>query len=437
MKYPPGSFTKNFAWHGTGLRKLHTSIGAGFAGKLVAVDRQKWRKDSGIKDASLELIPLNFFLHNKNGKISVDELVLQAVQYPHSQRFDRLALFALHLTRAGSGKGVIARPAMWANGFVREKLWSNGIWEAKALQDTPLDSFIDQRMEAKSEGRIKCRNNYRHLFELCDYWPTKLPEINSGAEQWIAAALFLAWDRYILDGGNSDKAQLLKLVSQDELHKLLGVSFDYAADRAKLLVELYADVGNINRFSKVAVAKVVATSKIIAAGHKSKLAAGDGGSSTTVSSSTPELTEEEQLAWLDQDSSDEVVERKSIQRDLLKRNRRKAAALKLVYENKCMFCSIKLQIAEDRFYSEAAHIKPLGKPHNGPDKIGNMLVLCPNHHLQYDWGHLRLQKVSSGYQILSSNKGDPLHGMALSPKHKLDDACISWHFDWFKPRKKS
>jgi putative restriction endonuclease len=32
----------------------------------------------------------------------------------------------------------------------------------------------------------------------------------------------------------------------------------------------------------------------------------------------------------------------------------------------------------DRGYSEAAHIRPLGRPHAGPDVLANVLSLCPN-----------------------------------------------------------
>jgi hypothetical protein len=105
MRYPPGSFTKNFAWHGTGLRKLHAAIRSGFRGALTAPSRDDWRKHSGINDSSLDLIPVNFFLRNAAGRMSVYELVVQALTQAHTLRFDRLALFALHLNRVGHGKG--------------------------------------------------------------------------------------------------------------------------------------------------------------------------------------------------------------------------------------------------------------------------------------------------------------------------------------------
>ena len=37
-----------------------------------------------------------------------------------------------------------------------------------------------------------------------------------------------------------------------------------------------------------------------------------------------------------------------------------------------------------RPYAEGAHIRPLGSPHDGPDKLENVLCLCPNHHVLFD-----------------------------------------------------
>ena len=31
-----------------------------------------------------------------------------------------------------------------------------------------------------------------------------------------------------------------------------------------------------------------------------------------------------------------------------------------------------------------AHIQALGRPHDGPDDLRNLLCLCPNHHAQFD-----------------------------------------------------
>ncbi len=49
-------------------------------------------------------------------------------------------------------------------------------------------------------------------------------------------------------------------------------------------------------------------------------------------------------------------------------------------------CSGKTRFALANAYSEDAHIRPLGRPHNGPDQPDNVLCLCPNHHVLFDAG---------------------------------------------------
>ena len=416
MAYPPGSFSKNFAWHGTGLRKLHTTIRRGFHDALAPIDRRTFRSDAGV-DGAIVLIPINFFLHNRDGHISIDELVFQALERDHSIQFDRLALFALNLSRVGggrdpsSGREIVARPAMWANEFVRECLWSEGKWQTSALGDVSLDEFMTDRMIAQGDVRVKCRNNYRHLFELCGYMPSRLSRINSGAEQWIASAMFLAWDRHTLDGGALDKSDLLELIESDELYKLLGVSQDYALAQADPLADLYEAVGGLNRLT---VAPKAPQPEEPAPPRPAV-----------------DLPEEAGLEWLEQELSDGVIERRAVERKEQVRDRRKAAALKRHYDNNCQFCGTRLQVADGHFYSEAAHIKGLGEPHNGPDTTTNMLVLCPNHHLQFDRGVISLRKVGINYQIRSKAAGDPLHGKTITLTHTLEDEYVRHHCAWF------
>lgn len=371
--------------------------------------------------------------------MSVDELVYQALERPHSARFDRLGLFALHLNRAGTGRRVEPRPAMWANEFVREKLWKKGTWIASALPDAPLDAFIQDRMNAQQDVRVKCRNNYRHLFELCEFWPTPLQTINTQAEQWIASALFLAWDRHILDGGANDKAALIKVIEDDELHKLLGVTKEYALDQSDSLVDLYISVGRLKRFLEAKKARAPAPAVAPVPDPPPAAAPAPAPAPAVAPAAAPRpkagLPEEEGLDWLDQEESDDVVERAMRTQLVQKRNRKIAAALKQHYDNSCQFCGSRLQVSEDRFYSEAAHIRGLGKPNDGPDKVSNLLVLCPNHHLQFDRGVLRLQKVGKNYLMRSKAPGDPLDGKAITVKHALDDECVKHHFDWFMAKR--
>ena len=59
--------------------------------------------------------------------------------------------------------------------------------------------------------------------------------------------------------------------------------------------------------------------------------------------------------------------------------------LKALYHHQCQICGVKLQL-KDGSYAEAAHIKPLGRPHEGPDSKDNLLCLCPNDHVLFDRG---------------------------------------------------
>jgi putative restriction endonuclease len=48
-------------------------------------------------------------------------------------------------------------------------------------------------------------------------------------------------------------------------------------------------------------------------------------------------------------------------------------------------CGTRLEVLAGP-YAEAAHIRPLGAPHDGPDTPDNILCLCPNHHVLFDKG---------------------------------------------------
>lgn len=417
VKHRPGSFTKNFAWGTTGLKRLHEAIRAGFRNELSPVSRTAFRRDCGINDP-LELIPVNFFLHNRDGQLSVDELVRQAVLYPHSRTFDLLALFTFHLNNAGrgrdpqSGKEIQSRPAMWANEFVRDRLWINGRWHTSALTEEALDRFLLKRLESTKTSRTKCLTNYRKLFELCRLVPASGYTINLPNDQWVLPALFAAWDREILNSGDDNTDRLLEVFHSEELYKLLGQTRDYALEQATHFVNVYRSMGCVNRLKE-----------------------GAAITSTAVPSyplTKPESTEEKKLDWLNQEGLDKTIERQRVERMEQIRDRRKSVSIKRIYDNECQFCGICLQVSDGQYYSEAAHIQAVGEPHNGPDLMKNMLVLCPNHHLQFDRGVLRLEKAGETYRIRSRQVGDPLEGKALKLRHEIDKKFVEYHFNWFK-----
>lgn len=181
---------------------------------------------------------------------------------------------------------------------------------------------------------------------------------------------------------------------------MLGISSRTFFEHAPAIAALYSNLGGAERFSKPA-------------------------------PPSPEINEETDEAWLDDEEVGRAVQRRSTEIQAQVRDRRKAAALRLRYENVCMFCGARLSIGDREYYSEAAHIRAIGHPHNGPDKVANMIVLCPNHHLQFDRGMLRIKKQGSNYIIISRVRGDILHNKLLVLRHALADDCIEWHFNWF------
>jgi hypothetical protein len=410
MASAPGSFTKNLGWEkaGSGLRKLYDAIRSGFDDRAVPVSREVWRANVGsIKGGPF--VPLNFFLHNTvmNGEnfVSVDELVLQALTRPHSAAFDRLALFALNLNRAGDRIGNDvgdAHPSSWAQDFVTNVLWRDGAWRTDALKKAPMDAAFLESVEGVSQQKVS--SNYRRLYTLCDYLPAHLDVVNPEVDSWGVAAHFLAWDRRILDQALPSAATVSQLVDaarSDQLHMLLGTTEAYGNQLAADAANLYIEAGRLTRSSASSA----------------------------------------QISGIAQSQTDVAVDRKMRMLAQQVRDSAIAQRLKAIYSHRCMICGQALQVSTEpaRYFSNAAHIKPLGKPYNGPDRDGNILILCPNHHVQFDEGILRLARVGNRFRIQSKIINDPLHGrnLAVNSSHMLDPTLVSWHFNFHhgaKPR---
>src|ERR1044071_1149933 len=71
-----------------------------------------------------------------------------------------------------------------------------------------------------------------------------------------------------------------------------------------------------------------------------------------------------------------------------------ARRLKLLYGNACQICGLAVPLAHGQLYSEAHHLKPLGMPHNGPDIEENIIIVCPIHHVQCDYGAIQIDATT-------------------------------------------
>ncbi len=80
-----------------------------------------------------------------------------------------------------------------------------------------------------------------------------------------------------------------------------------------------------------------------------------------------------------------ATNRREVRVSRIIRDTAQARQIKVLYDHRCQMCGTRLECPAGP-YSEAAHIRPLGAPHNGPDTKDNILCLCPNHHVLFDNG---------------------------------------------------
>lgn len=83
-------------------------------------------------------------------------------------------------------------------------------------------------------------------------------------------------------------------------------------------------------------------------------------------------------------------------------------ALKEKHGYRCQFpnCKSVIKKANGELYVEVAHIEAVHK--GGKSVAGNLLVLCPNHHKEFDYG-LREIELISAHEIIGSLNGKRFH----------------------------
>lgn len=102
--------------------------------------------------------------------------------------------------------------------------------------------------------------------------------------------------------------------------------------------------------------------------------------------------------------------------------------IKSKYSNKCQVCGVQLK-SPCGDIAVGAHIKGLGKPHKGPDKLSNMLCLCPNHHAQFDAFSFYIEPKN--LEIINL-KG--FEGKKIKIKHKIDKKYFEYHKEIFNEK---
>ncbi|WP_235034475.1 HNH endonuclease [Streptomyces sp. NBC_00080] len=97
--------------------------------------------------------------------------------------------------------------------------------------------------------------------------------------------------------------------------------------------------------------------------------------------------------------------------------------VKELHGHACQICETRLQYKR-RPYSEAAHIRGLGTPHNGPDELPNLLCLCPNHHVLFDG--LEIYVDVDGV-VKRTHGGKSVGRLRQHDSHHIDEAHLEYH----------
>ena len=106
------------------------------------------------------------------------------------------------------------------------------------------------------------------------------------------------------------------------------------------------------------------------------------------------------------------------------RDSSKVKKLKKYYSDKCQVCLNQIEIKPKKYYSEVHHLRPLGKD-NGEDNLKNMIVVCPNHHKEFDYCVIRISL--DGKNIIDKNN-EIIKKLFIKKEHILSDDNIIYQY---------
>jgi hypothetical protein len=94
----------------------------------------------------------------------------------------------------------------------------------------------------------------------------------------------------------------------------------------------------------------------------------------------------------------------------------------------CQICG-KTIVIKNKKYAEAHHIQPLGLPHNGPDISQNIVIVCPNHHVEFDYGVIGIDPLT--LRTIHLDKSNEFHNISINCKnaHILGPVYLQYHLE--------
>ena len=102
--------------------------------------------------------------------------------------------------------------------------------------------------------------------------------------------------------------------------------------------------------------------------------------------------------------------------------------VKHLHDYTCQVCGIRIQTPAGP-YAEGAHIQPLGHPHDGPDVAENVLCLCPNDHVRFDYGEIVILEDLTIVGLSGDNQGV----LKIADGHTIAKEYLGYHRERFMP----
>lgn len=381
------SFTRNLG----GFETVHTAVRQGYA---PGVSVAEFRARSGLSESLSHLVAQFFLATDLVGRteIVIEETLVRlslAQEYDH-RLLPRLYLFALHLNRPGNRILADHRaPAQLQNHLIRNVLYGGDGWRAPMLnKDGVLEPEV-ARVGAftSNEARRKWVNNYYHLFGQCNFVvrPDGLLEVFP--DTWGMFALYLFCERVLITEPGATGRRLVDIARTDQLHRLIGVPAEWVEERLPAVAELVVNSSSLDL-------------PLASEEEEDRTAAQATGQLPPPASGT--------------------ATRRAVEIERLQRQATNKTWLNRVYGGACQVSGVVLRLPNGDVTFDAAHIQPLGTPHNGPDDVSNMLSLSPTMHRLLDRGCLAIDPDNLSITLLHGNDVPHLPNLRVEASHEID-----------------
>jgi hypothetical protein len=133
-----------------------------------------------------------------------------------------------------------------------------------------------------------------------------------------------------------------------------------------------------------------------------------------------------QIALYSKYKSGKVPDKRRVEGLQFIRDSKIVRQIKKLVQHRCQICGNYIRTKNGKLYSEGHHIKPLGKGHNGTDEEGYIVILCPNHHVEFDLGVIAIEPTS--LSIVHWDKSNPFHSKNLAYTRNLKNEFLEYHY---------